>query len=202
VVIGSTQRIDTVDRVRAAGRGVEVTRRPAGGGAVLVSARAQVWIDLWLPRGDPLWQDDVVRSARWVGEAWARGLGSLGAGDLDVGAEVPGTRNAKCRTEWSGVVCFAGVGPGEVTSEGAKIVGIAQRRDREGARFFTVAHMNWDPAGLVDLLRFEAQGPADLSAQLRDCALGLNEVLGTASAEEEDSETARAVEEAVTAQLP
>ena len=56
------------------------------------------------------------------------------------------------RSEWSGLLCFAGLGPGEVTVGGRKVVGMSQRRTRAAARFQCVVLAEWDPASLVDLL--------------------------------------------------
>jgi lipoate---protein ligase len=205
VVIGSTQPLDLVDTAETARGGVEIARRRAGGGAVRLDPRAQVWIDFWLPRGDPLWHDDVVRSARWVGECWAQALSSIGAGELAIGPQGAKSYGDGCSwdtDEWARLICFAGVGPGEVTAHGAKVVGIAQRRDREGARFFTLAHMRWDPLSLVGLLNLGARVGADELAHLGAGARGLEDVIGKNSPDLDLSNVARAVEEAVAAQLP
>ena len=41
---------------------MDVVRRRSGGGAVLVGAGEQVWVEVWIPRDDALWDDDVIRS--------------------------------------------------------------------------------------------------------------------------------------------
>jgi len=141
---------------------------------VLVAPAQQVWMDFWLPRGDALWDDDIVSSARWTGEVWARALGSLGLSDLDV------HRGPSVETDWSRLVCFAGLGPGEVTVDGAKIVGIAQRRTREGARFLTVAPLAWVPAGIVELLSLDVEQRAKAVVELASVARGLSKALAGA----------------------
>lgn len=134
---------------------------------MLVAPGAQVWIDAWVPRGDPLWDDDVVRSAGWLGDAWASALCALGARQVEVhsGPSVDRT--------WSRLVCFAGLGPGEVTTGGAKVVGLAQRRTKEGARFLTVAHLSWNPSSIVDLLALRTDEKKWAVADLSDACLGL-----------------------------
>jgi len=172
LVLGSTQRDDVVDHEAVRAAGVELVRRRSGGGAVLVEPATTVWIDVDLPVGDPLWTDDVGRSFTWLGRAWADALGSLG---LD--AEVnPG---GMCTTPWSRLVCFAGLGPGEVTVGGAKAVGLAQRRTRDGARFQTAVHLAWDPAPILGLLALE---PAERARAEADLARAVVAVPGPAGA--------------------
>ncbi|MGH9041248.1 MAG: hypothetical protein ACRDZ3_13570, partial [Acidimicrobiia bacterium] len=51
------------------------------------------------------------------------------------------------------VVCFAGLGPGEVTdAAGRKVVGLSQRRTRGHTRFQCCVLLRWDPAAMVALV--------------------------------------------------
>jgi lipoate-protein ligase A len=79
---------------------------------------------------------------------------------------------------WSGRICFAGLGPGEVTVNGRKVVGVSQRRTRKGALFQTAALLRWDPGRLVDLLLPEGPSPTEATAELTKVAQGLGEGLG------------------------
>jgi len=177
VVLGSTQDEAVVDRRRAALAGVGVVRRRSGGGAVLVGPGDPWWIDLWIPRGDPLCVDDVGRAPEWVGECWVRALRALGAG----GAGGLGVhRGPARRTAWSELVCFAGVGPGEVVVAGGgagggprKVVGIAQWRARQGALFHCAAYRRWDPTALADLLVVPSAERDSLTRSLGVSAVGL-----------------------------
>lgn len=145
LVLGSAQRDEGVDRVACAAAGIEVVRRHSGGGAVLVVPGEVLWVDLVLPAGDRLWQADVGRAFHWVGEAWVAALAELGVtAAMHTGPLV--------RSPWSGAVCFAGLGPGEVTVEGRKVVGMSQRRTRAAARFQCAAIGRWEPAAIVPLL--------------------------------------------------
>jgi hypothetical protein len=47
------------------------------------------------------------------------------------------------RSEWSSRVCFAGTGAGEVLAGGRKVIGISQRRSRNGARFQCALYRHW-----------------------------------------------------------
>lgn len=135
LVLGSSQPLDLVDSERAAAAGVAVARRRSGGGAVYLSPGRQVWVDLLVPRGDRLWDDDVIRAASWAGETWSAAVASL-AGEP---ASVHRGRSAGGR--WGRLICFAGLGPAEVTVGGRKVVGISQRRSRDWTRIQTMARI-------------------------------------------------------------
>lgn len=133
VVLGSAQPDLAADAAACAAAGIDVVRRRSGGGAVLVGPGEQVWLDAFVPAGDPLSVADVSRAAWWLGEVWVAALERAGIPGARVhrGAMVPGAHGR--------AACFAGLGPGEVTVEGRKLVGISQRRDRHGAWLFTMA---------------------------------------------------------------
>ena len=89
---------------------MELVRRRSGGGAVLLVPGEVVWVDVIVPAGDPLWDDDVGRATHWLGATWARALAACGLPDATV------HRGPMVRTPWSSLVCFSGLGPGEVQS--------------------------------------------------------------------------------------
>lgn len=171
LVLGSAQPQDDVDGGAAARAGVEVVRRNSGGGAVLVAPGAQLWIDAWVPRDDELWEDDVVRAAWWFGDAWAAALAALGAGGAMV-HRAPVRRGA-----WTSRVCFAGLGPGEVSIAGRKVVGMSSRRTRAGVRISAAAPWRWDPATLLSLLVVGDEEHDGGIAELAGAAQGLGAVL-------------------------
>ncbi len=146
IVLGSSQPASDLDAAACARTGVEIVRRRSGGGAVLLEPGGAAWIDVVLPAGHPLSDDDVGRASWWLGEAWADALAALGY----PGAAVH--RGPMVTTDWSGRICFAGVGPGEVLIAGAKAVGISQRRTRRAARFQCALALRWDPERLIALL--------------------------------------------------
>lgn len=150
LVLGSAQDVSAVE-VRVADRlGIDVVSRRSGGTAVLLIPGEHVWLDLSIGPEDPLWCVDVAEAMIWVGEVWRRALHAIGV-------EAIVHRGAMVTTRWSGAVCFAGVGPGElVAGSGAKIVGISQRRTRSYARFQTVCHLRWRPE-LVAALAADAR---------------------------------------------
>lgn len=167
LVLGSTQPSTDVDAAAVAGAGIEVARRRSGGGAVLVEPERMVWVDIVVPAGDPLWQPDVGRAFWWLGDVWASALESLGV------AGPAAHRGPMVSSRWSRIVCFAGLGPGEVTAGNMKVVGISQRRVREGAIFQCAIPLAWDPAAMPGLLALDAGSRADLEADGRHFVAGL-----------------------------
>ena len=193
VVLGSGQRDGDLDPEAAGRNGRVVTRRWSGGGAVLVGPGEQAWVEVWLPRGDPLWDDDVVRSSWWLGDAWVRALGTLGIGGLEV------HRGRAERNAWSDSVCFAGVGPGEVSAGERKLVGISQRRTREGARFQSTALARWEPSALLALLAPAVVAATGDPAALEKAAVGLVDLAAGAA---DAARLSASVGEAVLDSLP
>ena len=173
LVLGSTQPYSLVDQERAARAGVEVTRRRSGGGAVLVLPDDPLWVDVWVPADDPLFEDDVGRSFLWLGGAWARALGRLGMSRLAV-TSAPARRGGA-----SALACFGCVSSGEVViDDGRKIVGLAQRRVRSGSWFHGACLGTWDPDALVTLLSLDRRDARRIVDELTQAAVGLFDVLG------------------------
>jgi lipoate-protein ligase A len=82
------------------------------------------------------------------------------------------------KAPWSEWVCFAGLGPGEVTVEGRKVVGLSQRRTREAALFQCCAARRWEPARLLELLALDEEERAKGGVELADVATGIGAVAG------------------------
>jgi lipoate-protein ligase A len=166
LVLGSTQSDEVVDRRRAEAAGVDVVRRRSGGGAVLLRPGETVWADVLLPAGDPLAEADVGRAFGWVGEAWATALVRCGVAGTIV------HRGRPRASAWSDLVCFAGLGLGEVTVGGAKVVGISQRRTRAGALFQCGALVAWEPDPLFDVLVLSDEDRSSAAVGLVHLAAG------------------------------
>jgi lipoate-protein ligase A len=167
VVLGSTQALTSVDQDACASAGVDIVRRRSGGGAVLVDAPTLLWVDLVVPAGDPLWSPDVGRAAWWVGEAWSEALFRSGIAGTEV------WKGPLVRNRWSSLVCFGGLGAGEVVSAaGQKVVGISQRRTRNGALFQCGCLLEWAPQPLLGLLALTPDERSAGLATLGEAALG------------------------------
>lgn len=152
LVLGSSQPIEHVDAEQCARHDIDVVRRRSGGGAVLLQPGDVLWVDILIPSDHPLWMPDVSSSAVWVGQVWANALASLGHEGLSV------HRGPMTHSTWSSRVCFAGRGAGEVMLGDQKVVGVSQRRVRQGARFQCAMYSNWRPEAHVAL--FSEPGPA------------------------------------------
>lgn len=126
IVLGSRQTPDLLDADACRAAGLGIVRRRSGGGAVVLRPDAVVWVDAVMAHG--VAPDDVRGSMVWIGERWAEVLAGRVAGDLTV------HRGGMVCTPWSDLVCFAGVGPGEVLVDGRKFLGLSQRRTRHGIR--------------------------------------------------------------------
>lgn len=154
IVLGSRQRDDLVDEAACRRSGLSIVRRRSGGGAVIVRRTAIVWVDVVLPVG--IAPDDVRGSMVWIGERWRDVMAPVVAAPLTV------HRGGMQDSAWSDLVCFAGVGPGEVLVGPDKLVGLSQRRTRRGIRL----------QGLVYGVRVADEYPAVLRGPLPAAAPG------------------------------
>lgn len=158
-VLGSAQPEASVDRRVADRLGVRVVRRRSGGGGVLLVPDEYVWLDLVVPSDDPLWSPDVAHTMQWAGELWRSVLEGFGVGSTRHDGRL-------VTSEWSPVVCFAGLGAGELVAldrPGSKLVGISQRRTRGWARVQTMCHLRWRPELMAALTAAPRPSPAAIS---------------------------------------
>lgn len=158
LVLGSTQGPAVVDEPAARAAGVDVVKRRSGGGAVLLVPGEVTWVDVIVPRGGPGWADDVHTPMRWLGRHLRTAFERLGVGGTEVHA------GPLVSTAWSRLLCFDGLGPGELTVDGRKLVGISQRRTRHWARLQTCWYSRYDHRDLLRLLaEKDRPEPVDLT---------------------------------------
>jgi lipoate---protein ligase len=144
IILGSSQSDAVVDTAACTRLGVEIGRRRTGGGAVLVVPGQMVWVDVLVATAGPPYVDDLRLMAQWLGSTWVR---AIGAGDVHRGGLEADSLGS--------TVCFAGLGPGEVSVEGRKVVGISQRRTRRWVLMQSAVLGRWDPASIVELLKLD-----------------------------------------------
>lgn len=175
LVLGSGQPAATVDAGRLAQRGWELARRRSGGGGVVVGPGEVVWVDVVVPAGDPALPADLHRAAWWLGGRWAAALVAAGCTDVAV------WRGPLVATELSPLVCFAGLGPGEVTVGGRKAVGVSQRRTRAGVLLQSALLVRWAPAELLDVLAVPAARAPGAAGRLAGAAVGVGGAVAAAA---------------------
>ena len=152
IVLGRAQKVDDGFEARAASAGFTVARRVSGGTAVVVGPGECVWIDVVVARDAPGWNDDVGKAGCWMGDQWTAALAAAGVEDCQV------HRGAMDKRPGYEAVCFAGVGPGEVLRrDGAKLVGVSQRRTRGWALFQCAIPLRWDPSALISVVGSTAE---------------------------------------------
>ena len=173
IVLGSSQKEDVVDAPLATAKGIEVVRRRSGGGAVWLDDDL-IWVDVFVPAGDQRTDADVGRAMWWLGEAWVQAASAVGVEGATVHTGPLRT------TPWSSLVCWAGLGAGEVTVDGRKVVGISQRRTRAGALFQCGVLRRWNPTELIDGLVLDDDRRAEAMFALETAGHGLGPELSNA----------------------
>ena len=129
---------------------------------------SQVWLDVFVPAGDALAEPDVGRSFHWLGDAFAAAIAGV-LGTTGAQAQIEVNRGPKKTSALSRTLCYAGLGAGEVTVAGRKVVGMSQRRERSGAWIHSMALLDDKGADLADLLA----GPAERRSEARACLEGV-----------------------------
>lgn len=145
VAMGSAQRPDRFEGERLRQDGVQLAARRSGGGAVFIEPRSTVWIDLLAPRTTHWYSAELTENFMLVGRRWQNALVSLGI-DTELCDRSEG------RSPASAVACWAGLGWGELTIDGAKVVGLSQRRTRWGSRVQALAVLDRSSARVADYL--------------------------------------------------
>ena len=179
VSLGRSQRsAGSHDAFVLADEGIDLVRRPTGGGAVLHEfERTYTVVGA---RGVPPFSGGVIATYRSIAEAVTRGLTRLGVAAIPVEPKGGGSREIAA-------ACFERVGAWEIVANGRKLAGSAQARRRRAfvqhgsipirldpSRLATVLGAPVDASRFIDLARVLgcAVDPAALDAA---CIAGFGE---------------------------
>lgn len=167
IVLGRGQRhaTEVADHVQL--------QRPSGGGAVLMDGDL-LSLDVVLPTGHPwLAEDDLGTVFDPIGRAWAAALTDLGVPDVAIhSGPATATRLGPLEQRPLAEVCYASLGRGEVTAAGRKLVGLSQRRRRQGALIQCGIMRRWKPAALI-----EALGVDPARTAIERAAVGIDDLV-------------------------
>lgn len=137
LVLGSSQGQNDFELSALSEFNAELVKRKSGGGAVYLYKQGQVWIDISIPKSDPMYRTDVSSSFEPIGEIFLEILKGWIGSDLAI------HKGKLLGGEIGRLICFAGIGPGEVTFEGSKLVGISQRRTALGSVFQCTMYLRY-----------------------------------------------------------
>lgn len=166
LVLGSAQSATGFDSEALYRAGIDLVRRRSGGGGVLLVPDQTLWVDVSIDRSDSLWREDVGAAFQWLGQVWVEVCKTLGLDAVAYEGKLQSTR-------WSDLICFAGVGSGEVLIGGRKAVGMSQRRGRAGAKFQCAVLKRWEPESLLSLLAIDEGQRSEALRDLCDAAVGI-----------------------------
>jgi len=168
VTCGRAQMKD-VDADAVVASGMQLVARGSGGGPVLWDDDL-IAIDVILSDGDPRLPTDVVAAYRWVGEAVATALGTIGI--TGARAVPPDEARAWPTGEASGL-CFGGLSPWEVVVGDRKILGLSQVRKQAGAIIQVGVPMRLDTERLAAAVGVSVGAAGDLKAR----TVGITEIV-------------------------
>jgi len=169
----------TVEVERCAAEGIPIVRRPTGGRAVLHDQELTYGV-VWPADGDVL-PRDLLGSYKAIGRALLRGLRELGVrGQMAPPEARPRHRGGRS------MACFMTSSAYEIVAEGKKVIGSAQRRERDAALQQGSILLEADVERLFSLLRTGSQAERLRWVEGGMSAIGsLNELVGRALSYEE-----------------
>ena len=128
ISLGYHQEAEEINLAACAAAGIDVARRPTGGGAIFHAQ--EVTYSVSIPAEHAWYKFLPLELYRRISEALARGLQCLGASVTFARGEFPPAVISEGRG--LGLACFASSARNEILCKGKKLVGSAQRRFREG----------------------------------------------------------------------
>jgi hypothetical protein len=94
---------------------------------------------------------DVNKSFYWLGDVFAGAITRVLAEHAS-DALVEVNRSSARSGDWRRTLCYTGLGAGEVTVAGRKVVGMSQRRERSGAWIYSMTLLSVRGVELAEML--------------------------------------------------
>ena len=176
VVLGCAQRSLRPAIERRAEGVVALVERPAGGGAVLAGAW-MVSASIVLPSGHALLRGNLIDCYRWLGRLHVEALAECGVRGYALPSHELRRADAALGANAVSWACFGALSPWEVVAaDGRKLVGLAQRRQRDAVLLVSgtlVADPDWS-------LLCGVMGHPEDEAALRRRSVSCRELAGRA----------------------
>jgi lipoate-protein ligase A len=144
VSIGHFQKISEIDTGRCHEKGYNVVRRLTGGRAILHDS--ELTYSFSAPVGSPPFKGNLLENYRIISDALITALGNL-----NIGAQISFARKRTALTR--NPSCFRALSFGEITVDGKKIIGSAQKRYSNGFLQQGSILFSFDPKILCTVLK-------------------------------------------------
>jgi len=123
ISIGFHQRAEDINQQKCLEDGIGLVRRPTGGRAVLHAE--ELTYSVFIPRASPWYGSGSLEIYQLIGRGLVEGVRALG---VKAQLERFGWRRGEARERSRTPLCFSSTGRHEVTFQGRKLIGSAQRR--------------------------------------------------------------------------
>jgi lipoate---protein ligase len=184
LVLGFSQKPDLLNQEELARQGMPVYHRRAGGTAVLVGAHL-LGLDVLLPPDHPLILPDVVKSYRWLGEAWVQTFDQFGIQTRCIPPDEAHAQrellNQPATSEREALLrraCYGSLSPYEVVVGQQKVVGLDMIRRRTGSLLQAGILLHWETDAIAQLLGQTVEEQRLLREGLLERAVGLDTLAG------------------------
>lgn len=184
--LGFQQPYEAADASACAARGIDIVRRPTGGRAVLHDQELTYAVIMQEPE-----HLSIYRAHSVIVGALMASLARLGEGALELTPADSKTRELYQTGRFTNAACFASTARHEVTCEGKKVIGSAQRRFgnvvlQHGSILLNDAHLK-----LPEILAVDEAQKQSLSEVLRRETATLSHVFGRPISIEESANSVR-----------
>lgn len=124
ITIGAFQRLSDINMDYCRDMGIPIVRRPTGGRAILHGN--DLTYSFSSPNTAPFFSEGLLKSYSYISEAFLRGFREMG---IPVQLK---SRRERGRVLTGSALCFQSVSYGEITLNGKKLLGSAQKRWKRG----------------------------------------------------------------------